>query len=44
MVSQTVEVTDGGTVEECDVQETWTYYGDTVAKVEGDTISGFVGL
>jgi len=41
-MSETVEVTDGDTVETCDVQDTWSYYGDTVAKVDGDTISGFV--
>jgi len=41
-MSETVEVRDGDTVETCDVQDTWTYYGDTVAQVEGDTISGFV--
>jgi len=41
-MSETVTVRDGDTVETCDVQDTWTYYGDTVAQVEGDTISGFV--
>jgi len=41
-MSETVTVTDGDTVETCDVQDTYIYYGDTVAKVEGDTISGFV--
>ena len=41
---QTVEVADGDTVETCDVLETYTYYGDTVAQVEGDTISGFVEI
>jgi hypothetical protein len=38
-----IEVTTSNDVTEtCDVQETYSYYGDTVAKVEGDTISGFV--
>ncbi len=41
-MSETVTIRDGDTVETCDVQETWTYYGDVVAQVEGDTISGFV--
>jgi hypothetical protein len=41
-MSETVTIRDGDTVETCDVKETYSYYGDTVAKVSGDTISGFV--
>jgi hypothetical protein len=39
---ENITVTDGDVTEVCDIQETYTYYGDTVAKVDGDTISGFV--
>lgn len=39
---ETVEVRDGDTVEQCDVEDTYSYYDDVVAEVEGDTISGFV--
>jgi hypothetical protein len=41
-MSETVTVADGDTVEQCDVEDTYSYYGDVVAKVSGDTISGFV--
>jgi hypothetical protein len=41
-MSETVEVRDGETVETCDIQDTYSYYGDVVAAVEGDSISGFV--
>ena len=44
MVANSLTVTDGDTVETCDVVETYTYYGDTVAQVEGEDISGFVEL
>jgi len=35
-------VTDGNTTEQCDVTDTYEYYGTEVAKVSGDTINGFV--
>jgi hypothetical protein len=38
----TLTVTDGDTTEDCTVLETYTYYGDEVAEVEGNTLSGFV--
>jgi len=40
--NDTLTVTDGDTTEDCTVLETYTYYGDEVAKVEGDTLAGFV--
>jgi hypothetical protein len=42
MVDDTITVTNGDTTEECSVLDTYTYYGTEVAKVEGDTLSGFV--
>jgi len=40
--NDTLTVTDGDTTEECTVLETYTYYGDEVAEVEGETLVGFV--
>lgn len=40
--NDTLTVTDGDTTEDCTVLETYTYYGDEVAEVEGNTLSGFV--
>ena len=42
MVDDTITVTNGDTTETCSVVETYTYYGATVAQVEGDTLAGFV--
>jgi hypothetical protein len=42
MADNTLTVTDGDTTEDCTVLETWTHYGTEVAKVQGDTLSGFV--
>jgi hypothetical protein len=40
--NDTLTVTNESTTEQCTVLETYTYYGDKVAEVEGDTLSGFV--
>lgn len=40
--NDTLTVTDGETTEDCTVMETYTYYGDEVAKVEGENLAGFV--
>ena len=42
VMPENITVTNGDTVETCHVEDTYTYYGDVVAKVKGDTISGFV--
>lgn len=42
MAEDTLTVTDGDTTEECTVLETWTHYGNEIAKVQGDALSGFV--
>lgn len=39
---ETLAVTNGDVTEDCTVLETYSYYGDEVAEVEGETISGFV--
>jgi hypothetical protein len=44
VMPENITVTDGDVTEVCDIQETYTYYGDTVAKVDGDTINGFVQI
>lgn len=44
VMPENITVTNGDVTEVCDVQETYTYYGDTVAKVDGDTINGFVQI
>lgn len=40
----TIRDTVDGTVEECDIIETYSHSGVEFAKVVGDTISGFVEL
>lgn len=40
--NDTLTVTNGDVTEDCTVLETYTYYGDEVAKVEGETLAGFV--
>jgi hypothetical protein len=41
-MAETITVTDGDVEEQCDVVDTWSYYGTEVAQVSGDTLSGFV--
>jgi hypothetical protein len=41
---ETITVTDGTTEEQCEIIETVTHRGDEFAKVEGDELSGFVGV
>jgi hypothetical protein len=42
MERNTLVVTDGDRREAATVEETETYYGDTLARVEGETLSGWV--
>lgn len=39
---ENLTVTDGGTVEDCEVVNEYSHYGHEIAEVRGETISGFV--
>ena len=42
MADDTLTVTDGVRTEQCTVVDQYEHRGDTFAKVEGDTLNGFV--
>jgi hypothetical protein len=40
--NDTLSVTDGDVTEDCTVLETYEHYGNEIAHVEGETLSGYV--